>query len=137
MEWEKMGKILAKLPQQRVRAGENHPTVIKLEKLFDYMDELKIELSFYGDRVFVIDQERPNDKDWEIRDVINNEFLIELPCYPKEYKLTQEVDISPREAQSALDVKNKVPRIIMPPPWKGKIINSKKPIVKLKQKNKS
>ena len=96
-----MANVLAKLPQQRIRAGEKHPTVLKLEKLFNYMDDLGIELAFYYDRVFVIDSDRPQDKDWEIRDVVNHEFLTELPCYPHEYKITQEVDISPRDAQPA------------------------------------
>jgi len=102
-----MGNLLAQLPQQRIRAGKSHPTVVKLEKLFDYMDELHIELAFYYDRVFVIDQDRPKDKDWEIRDIINNEFLTELPCYHDEYKLTQEVDVPPREAQPAPKVPHK------------------------------
>lgn len=112
-----MGHVLAKLPQQRIRAGEKHPTVDKLEKLFDYMDELGLELSFYGDRVFVLDRDRTKDKDWEIRDVVNNSFLTELPCNPKEYKLTQDVDIPPREAQPA------------PKQPKKKIVSKKIPII--------
>lgn len=102
-----MGKIQVKLPQQRIRAGEKHPTIEKLEKLFDYMDEIGIDLEFYGDRIFVVDKDRPGDKDWEIRDIVNNDFLATLPCYHGEYKLTQDVDMAPREAQPA----PKVPKI--------------------------
>lgn len=96
-----MANVLAKLPQQRIRAGEKHPTTLKLEKLFDYMDELRLELVFDWDTVYVIDQERPQDKDWEIRDIVNSNLLRELPCYPNEYKLTQNVDVPPRDAQPA------------------------------------
>lgn len=96
-----MGHVLAKLPQQRIRAGENHPTTIKLEKLFDYMDELKLEFSYYRGKVFVIDRDRPKEKDWEIRDIVNNEFIIDLPCGVGEYKITQNIDIAPRIAQPA------------------------------------
>lgn len=96
-----MGKHLAKLPQQRVRAPENHPTIQKLEKLFDYMDELGLEFYFDIDRINVIDEDRPKGEDWEIRDIINSDFLVEIPCYPGEYKLTRTTDISPREAQTA------------------------------------
>ena len=96
-----MGHVLAKLPQQRIRAGEKHPTVLKLEKLFDFMDELGLELALYRDRVYVVDKDRPQDKDWEIRDAVNSEFLNELPCNVGQYKITQDVDVSPREAQPA------------------------------------
>jgi len=96
-----MGKHLAKLPQQRVRAPENHPTVKKLEKLFDYMDALGLEFYFDIDRISVIDTARPNDIEWEIRDIINSDFLLEMPCDPGEYKLTRTTDISPRQAQPA------------------------------------
>lgn len=99
-----MGKILGKLPQQRIRAGANHPTIEKLEQLFDYMDEIGIDFEFYGDRIFVIDKDRPDDKDWEIRDTVNNDFIALVPCYSGEYKLTQDVDITPRPAQSAPEV---------------------------------
>lgn len=96
-----MGKHLAKLPQQRIRAPQNHPTLEKLEKLFDYMDDLGLEIKCDLDRIYVSDQDRPEGEDWEIRDVINSDYLVELPCYPDEYKLTRTVDISPRQAQSA------------------------------------
>jgi hypothetical protein len=117
-----MGNVLAKLPQQRMRAGDKHPTTVKLEKLFDYMDELHLELAFYYDRVFVIDQDRPQDKDWEIRDVVNNQFLTEIPCYVGEYKITQDVDVSPREAQPApKNPKKVVPKKSFPKKAKGLI----------------
>lgn len=94
-----------KIPQQRIRAGEKHPTVEKLEKLFDYMDDLHLELELSNGRIYVIDQDRPQDKDWEIRDVVSSEFLVALPCYPGEYKITQNVDVPPRDAQPAPDPK--------------------------------
>lgn len=96
-----MGTLLAKLPQQRVRAPENHPTFEKLEKLFDYMDDLGLDLVFELDCAYVVDRDRPKDKRWEIRDIINSEYILELPVGNDEYKITQTVDISPREAQPA------------------------------------
>lgn len=95
-----MGHILAKIPQQRIRAGEKHPTVVKLEKLFDFMDELGIDLSsYYG--IFVIDCDRPQDKEWEIRDIVNSKVLTDLPCNAGEYKITRDIDVPPRDAQPA------------------------------------
>lgn len=96
-----MGKVLAKLPQQRVRAPEEHPTIDKLEQLFDLMDELGLILTCEWDVIHVADKERPQDKKWEIRDLVNSEYLMELPCHPGSYKLTKQVDVSPREAQPA------------------------------------
>jgi len=96
-----MGKVLAKLPQQRIRAGASHPTFVKLEKLFDYMDDLGIDISLHNGQFVVIDQDRPQDKGWDIRDIVNSEYLAELPCYPDAYKITQNVDVPPREAQPA------------------------------------
>lgn len=96
-----MGNILAKLPQQKIKAGTKHPTMVKLERLFDYMDEIGIEFEFDYDRIYIIDKDRPKEKYWEIRDLVNSEFLLALPCYVNEYKITQDVDIPPRQAQSA------------------------------------
>lgn len=96
-----MGHVLAKLPQQRIRAGEKHPTILKLEQLFDFMDEIGLNLEVYRNKVYVIDEERTLDKCWEIRDAVNSDILTEFPCNIGEYKLTQDVDVSPREAQPA------------------------------------
>jgi len=96
-----MGNVLAKLPQQRIRAGEKHSTIVKLEQLFDYMDEIGIDLEFYNDKVLVIDRDRPKDSYWEVRDVVNSEFITVLPCLVDAYKITQDVDIPPRDAQPA------------------------------------
>ena len=96
-----MGKILAKKPQYRVSAKDKHPTVQKLEKLFDYMDELNLELKLSFDRVYVIDTDRPHDHKWEIIDAIKSKFLTHLPLETKSYKLAQDRDIPPREAQPA------------------------------------
>lgn len=51
------------------RAKENHPTVVKLESLFDKMAELGIRLTFtrYG-RIEVIDNDHP-DVVWQLMDV--------------------------------------------------------------------
>lgn len=95
-----MGSVLAKMPQQRIRAPQNHPTIEKLEQLFDYMDDLGLDIRVDFDRIYVKDTDR-EDGEWEIRDLINSEYLSELPCHVDEYKLTQTVDISPREAQPA------------------------------------
>jgi hypothetical protein len=99
-----MGNVLAKLPQQRIRAPEKYPTIEKLEQLFDLMDELGLVLTCEWDVIYVSDKDRPQDKEWEIRDIVNSDYLTELPCHPGEYKLTKQVDVSPREAQSAPDI---------------------------------
>lgn len=96
-----MGKHLAKMPQQRIRAPQNHPTLEKLEKLFDYMDDLGLIIKTDLDRIYVTDEDRPEGEDWEIRDIINSDYLVELPCQYDEYKLTRTVDIAPRQAQPA------------------------------------
>lgn len=96
-----MGKHLAKMPQQRIRAPQNHPTVEKLEKLFDYMDDLGLVIKTDLDRIYIIDEDRPEGEDWEIRDIVNSEYLVELPCFLDAYKLTRTVDIAPRQAQAS------------------------------------
>lgn len=96
-----MGTPLAKFPQQRIRAGEKHPTVEKLERLFDFMDEIGLDLEFYHGRVYVTDHDRKNDKEWEIRDIVNSALLTQLPCDHGVYKLTQDVNVPARDAQPA------------------------------------
>ena len=93
-----MGKSLAKKPKQRVRAGQKHSTLVKVQRVFDLMAELKLEFGFYGDEVFVVDLERKNENAWEIRDSINDELLTELPLRAKEFKICQERDMPPLDA---------------------------------------
>lgn len=51
---------MAKIPQY-LRLKDNHPTMIKLMKLYDLADELKIQLSFHGQTCIVEDGDRdPN-----------------------------------------------------------------------------
>lgn len=94
----------AKIPQQRIRAPKNHPTIDKLEQLFDYMDDLGIDLEYKHGRILVSDRDRPKDKSWDIRDIVNSVYLFALPCHVGEYKLTRQVNIPARIAQPAPDV---------------------------------
>lgn len=97
-----MTRLLAKFPQQRIRAAGDHPTTLKLEQLFDYMDEIGLTLKVSHGKILVSDDDRFNDKRWEIRDLINNTAIAELPCNVGEYKITQDVDVPPRPVQPAL-----------------------------------
>jgi hypothetical protein len=77
----------------RIRAGSKHPTVNKLNRLFDFMrNELKLEISFYSDRFFITDLERRHEKDWDLCDQTYSQFISEIPC--DKYKLCQDKDES-------------------------------------------
>lgn len=42
----------------RIRLKDNHPTMVKLQKLFAYAEELGIGFTFGGQRIIVNDSER-------------------------------------------------------------------------------
>ncbi len=64
----------------KITANSKHPTRQKVEKLLDILqNQLKLEVSFYGERIFIKDMERPTDKDWDLCDE-DGEFISELPC---------------------------------------------------------
>lgn len=72
----------------RISANVKHPTTQKVEKLLDILqNQLKLEISFYADRIFIKDMERSYDKDWDLCDE-DGEFINEIPC--KKFILIQE-----------------------------------------------
>ena len=46
---------------KQFKLKDNHPTMIKLNKLFELADELGISISFYGHRAVVNDIDRSDD----------------------------------------------------------------------------
>lgn len=96
-----MGKVLAKKPSKRVRANNSHPTFVKLEKLFNYMKKLNLYLGFYKGRIFVSDTRRGQDTEWEIINVKDQSFVRLLPCNTEDYKICQDKELPPHEAQIA------------------------------------
>ena len=46
---------------KQFKLKDNHPTMIKLNKLFELADELGISISFYGHRAVVNDIDRSNN----------------------------------------------------------------------------
>jgi hypothetical protein len=96
--------MLAKKPSARVRASNAHPSLIKVDKLFATMKELKLELVFYAGGILINDTERFQDTEWHIIDAINDEGIIELPCDMKNYKLVQDKELPPKEAPIAENI---------------------------------
>jgi hypothetical protein len=72
----------------RVKATKAHGITDKVNKLFKFMEDMKIEVSFYSDRFFISDLEAKNNKDFELYDDRTDQPLCEFPC--EGYKLTQE-----------------------------------------------
>ena len=46
---------------KQFKLKDNHPTMIKLNKLFELADELGVSISFYGHRAVVNDIDRSNN----------------------------------------------------------------------------
>jgi hypothetical protein len=71
----------------KVRAKENHPMMLKLDKIFTLMDELKISFQHTYDGIIVIDSER--NETWHLRDNDDGRGIEDLPCW-LEYKLVRD-----------------------------------------------
>jgi hypothetical protein len=70
---------MAKIPQY-LRLKDNHPTMIKLMKLYDLADELKIQLSFHGQTMIVEDGDRdPNLPHLRLEDLESGDAPGEWP----------------------------------------------------------
>jgi hypothetical protein len=69
-----------KIISQYLRLKDNHPTMVKLMKLYDCAEELGIHLSFHGGACTVYDRDRdPKLPFITIEDVDNHEALQEWP----------------------------------------------------------
>lgn len=90
----------------RLYAKDNHSTFSKVDKLISFLrDDLKLEVSFYHDRIFVKDMEM-SDKDWEIVDLSGN-FINQLPADRYRLARDMEYDASPRQGKSILGMTTK------------------------------
>lgn len=89
----------------RLHAKSVHPTYKKLDRLIKFLqDELKLEVSFYSDRIFIKDMEIPKEKDWEIVN-LSGDFVNELPTV--KYKLARDIEHdAPRKHSLSMVPKN-------------------------------
>jgi hypothetical protein len=75
----------------RIHASNDNPLYRKLDRLHKFLqNELGLELSFYGDRIFVKNVDVPLEKEWEVVD-LHGEFVNELPV--AKYRLGRDIEL--------------------------------------------
>lgn len=71
---------MSKKPSQYLKLTDNHPTMVKLYKLYDLAEELGISISFSSHRSFVSDRDRDESlPPLIIEDTDNGEAIGEWP----------------------------------------------------------
>lgn len=83
----------------RLHAKPNHPTIKKLDRLIKFLQDEKLEISFYSDRIFVKDTAIQEEKDWEITD-LSGSFINELPT--AKYKLARDHEVEANHTRASL-----------------------------------
>lgn len=74
----------------KIRAKDNHPLHAKLEKLWNFMDELGISFDIPLSNVFKV-QVNDGKKTWNMVDIDNENYSIDHIPPAFEYKLVKEV----------------------------------------------
>ena len=89
----------------RLYANNGNPLYKKLDRLHKFLqNELKLELSFYHDRIFVKNIDMPLEKEWEIVD-LQGWFVNELPT--AKYRLGRDIEFdAPRKTAFSMMPKN-------------------------------
>jgi len=77
-----------KIPQQ-LRFRDNHPTMVKFDKLCQLADELGISLSFYGSRTIIKDRDNEASTTVFLEDIETDDCVGDFPP-TLEFKMVRE-----------------------------------------------